>query len=118
MMEAGLPIDLEKLGRLVNDEDTAGAFRNEHVLNQAAQDYLAGLLNPARPAGARDTAIREALDFVGFLRQNGLSADFWEAQNLWQALAMDGDRQGSLDPGRRQLFVALGRALGFECPAT
>jgi hypothetical protein len=116
-MRAGLPIDLEKLGRLVNDEDTAGAFRNEHVLNQAAQDYLAGLLDPARPAGARDTAISEALDFVGFLRQNGLAADFWEAQNLWQALAMDGDRQGSLAPGRRQLFAALGRALGFECPA-
>jgi hypothetical protein len=117
-MKKGEKINLSKLAELANEKETAGSFQNEPVLTQAAQEYLATLLNLAKTPGARPTAIREALDFIAFLKQNRLPVDFWEAQNLWHALVMDGQFLGALEREPRQTFRDLGEALNFEWPTS
>jgi hypothetical protein len=116
-MKKGEKINLSTLGDLVNEKETAGSIHNEPVLTQAAQDFLAKLLELAKTPGARPTVLQEALAFMRFLSKNRLRVDFWDLQNRWHSLAMDGQFLGALDPAQRQTFKDLGEALNFEWPS-
>jgi alpha-amylase/alpha-mannosidase (GH57 family) len=116
-MNNGEKINLSKLADLANEKETAGSFQNEPVMNQAALDYLAKLLDMAGTPGSRPTVIREALDFTNFLKQNHLNVDFWDIQNHWHNLATDVNFMGGLEQDHKQTFKELGQALNFEWPS-
>ncbi|MDR2302600.1 MAG: DUF3536 domain-containing protein [Deltaproteobacteria bacterium] len=116
-MRKGEKINLAKLAELVNEKTTVGSLQNETVLNQVSKEYMAKLLELSKSPEARPTVLKEALDFMAFLKQNHLKIDVWDLQNLWYSLAMDGPFLATLEQDRRETFKELGAALNFDWPS-
>ncbi|MDR2387853.1 MAG: DUF3536 domain-containing protein [Deltaproteobacteria bacterium] len=116
-MKRGEKINLTKLADLVKEKSTVGSLQNQTVLTQVSKDYLAKLLELAKTPNSRPTVLKEALDFMFFLKQNHLKLDIWHLQNLWYGLAMDGAFLASLEQEGRETFKELGGALNFDWPS-
>jgi hypothetical protein len=113
-MKEGLPIDLTKLGNLLDDAEMGGSFQNESVLTLAAQSYISLLFSKAADKEARTTIIEEISDFIKLLKAKKLPIELWQYQNSWFALIQNQKTLAGLDPNGLKSLAALGEILGFN----
>ncbi|MDR1545651.1 MAG: DUF3536 domain-containing protein [Deltaproteobacteria bacterium] len=102
----GGPAEPAKLAELAATK----ALSQEPDLLASIQTHLAFLFGQA---ARRPTALAELTALIAAVKQAGLDVDWWESQNLWQALTADQAFVRGLSDDGRRAFLALGQELGF-----